>query len=300
MDLNDYFYFAQVVEKRGFAAASRATGVPKSRLSRHVQQLEERLGVKLIQRSPRQFHVTDIGQAFYNQARAALDHIDAAEAAINNQSKEISGRVTISCSASTAQFVLKEVLSNFLCAHPGVEIAMQVTGQSVDLIEEGIDFAIRGHTNDLPDSSLIQRLLADVPWGLFASPNFLEIHGHPETPDDLNGLDGLKLGWTSHQGVWSLTGPDDLSASIPYNSRLTSDDMVTLKNAAIRGLGILAVPAYTCRDEVKSDRLVRLLPEWIAAEARLTLLMPSRRGTLPAVNALVDYLTEEIPAYTQL
>lgn len=295
IDLNDYFYFVHVVEQRGFSPAARFLEVPKSRLSRHVQQLEERLGVRLIQRTSRQFAVTEIGQAFYQHARTLMDEMEAAEATVKRQTNTLSGRVRISCSVSMAQFVLKDLVARFLRENPKVDIIQQVTNQHVDLVESGIDVAIRAHSDPLPDSDLIQRKLFPAPWGLFAGQSYLDREGTPVSPQDLSRHTGLKLGWQPASGQWHLRHHNGMRASVPFNPRLCSDDMITLKHAAIDGLGIVALPAYMCRQEEAKGQLQALLPDWTAGDAEVTLLMPSRQGVIPAVKALTDFLVQEAP-----
>lgn len=295
IDLNDYFYFVHVVEQKGFSPAARLLDVPKSRLSRHVQQLEQRLDARLLQRSSRQFAVTEVGQAFYQHARNMLDEMAIAEATVKRQTQTLSGRVKLSCSVSMAQFVLKDLLAQFLNQHPKVDIIQQVTNQHVDLIESGIDLAIRAHSAPLPDSDLIQRHLFPAPWGLFAGPGYLEKAGTPHSPEDLAQHSGLKLGWQPASGNWHLQHSNGMQASVPFTPRLCSDDMMTLKHAAMSGLGIIGLPAYMCRQEVNSGQLQPVLPEWSAGDAQVTLLMPSRHGVIPAVKALADFLLKEAP-----
>lgn len=295
MDLNDYFYFAHVVEKRGFASAGRALGVPKSRLSRHVQQLEDRLGVRLIQRTSRQFIVTGPGEALYRHARRVLDEVELAETSLQNQTDTITGTVRLSCSVGVAQFAIREAISHFLSENPRVQIIQQVTNQSVDLVASGIDIAIRGHTEQLPDSSLVQSRLASVPWHLYTGQAYLEHKGVPSQPEALDEHTGLKLGWRPAFGHWTLRNRQGASVAIQFEPRLCSDDMVTLKHAAADGLGIVALPDYVCRDFVETGRLVQILPEWTAAEAQLSLLMPSRKGLPAAVKALADHLRDTVP-----
>ncbi len=300
LDLNDYFYFAHVVEKGGFAAAGRALAVPKSLLSRRVRQLEDRLGVRLIQRTSRQFVVTDVGQALYRRARAALDEMEAAEAEVRCQTDSLSGRVRLSCSVGMAQYTLGDILSRFLLENPGVEVILNVTNRHVNLVESGIDIALRGHVGALPDSSLIQRTVARTPWFLFASPAYLERAGCPSTPEDLGSHVGLKAGWRPELGEWSLLGPKGTRSSVHFRPKLCSDDMSTLKTAAAAGLGIVALPGYVCRQELKAGELVIVLPDWLAADAQISLLQPTNRGALPVVRALAEHLCAELPRITEM
>lgn len=294
MDLNSYRYFVHVVEKRGFTAAGSALGVPKSRLSRHVRQLEERLGVRLIQRTSRQFVVTEIGQTFYRHARAALDEVEAAEAEVKRQTNSLSGQVRLSCSVGVAAFALSGPIADFLAENPRVDVIQNVTNRAVDLVASGIDIAIRGHTGALPDASVVQRMVARTPWYLFASPAYLDRTGWPAHPAELDAHQGLKVGWKPELGQWSLRGPDAVQVTVPFRPRLCSDDMSTLAQAAAQGLGVVALPGYVCRTAVAEGRLVRVLPGWIAADAQLSMLLTTRRGRLPAVEALATHLCCEL------
>lgn len=296
IDLNDYFYFVHVVEKKGFTPAAKALNMPKSRLSRHISKLEERLDIKLIQRTSRQFNVTETGQLFYQHARALLDEMEAAEAAIESRKTSLSGRVTMSCSLGVAQFAVKDLIVEFLQKHPKVELVQQVTNQNIDLVSSGIDLAIRGHVETLPDSSIIQRSLATVSWQLFASPDYLAKTGSPQTPYDLFKRQTLKVGWQPVVGHWTLQNNEGVKTTVPYNPQLCSDDMSTLKTAAMNGLGIVSLPAYTCIQEINEGSLVRVLPNWVTGKAQLSLLTPSRRAQSPSAKALGEHLLNNLSA----
>lgn len=294
IDLNDYFYFVQVVEKQGFSAAAEVLGMPKSRLSRHVKNLEERLDTVLIQRTSRQFHITDSGRLFYQHARSLIDEMELAETVMQQQKRSVSGRVSVSCSVGVAQFALQPLMIRFLEMHPQLQLVQHVTNQPVDLIAAGIDMAIRGHAAPLPDSSLIQRHLASVPWHLFTGPSYIEKYGRPTSPYDLFKQRVLKVGWQPSQSQWSLESRSGVKVSVPFDAVFSSDDMGTLKEAAHHGLGIVALPAYTCTDELAQNKLVRILPEWNAGIAELTLLLPTRKGFSGQAQLLRDYLLSEV------
>ncbi|BBN80328.1 LysR family transcriptional regulator [Pseudoalteromonas sp. A25] len=294
IDLNDYYYFVHVVEKQGFTPAAAALNMPKSRLSRHVSKLEERLDIKLIQRTSRQFNVTETGQIFYQHARALLNEMEAAEAAIESRKTSLSGRVTISCSLGVAQFAVKDLLIKFLQEHPKVELVQQVTNQNIDLISSGVDLAIRGHIESLPDSTIIQRSLATVSWHLFASPDYLTKTGTPQSTYDLFKRQSLKVGWQPSDGHWTLENKEGLKTTVPYNPQLCSDDMGTLKQAAIKGLGIVSLPSYVCRNEINDGTLLRVLPDWISGRAQLSLLTPSRKAQSPSAKAVGEFLLKHL------
>ena len=297
LDLTNVFYFVQAVEKKGMSAAARALDVPKSTVSRHIQALEAVLGARLIQRTTRSFALTDIGQAFYKHAVATLVEAESAENVVRERLAQPSGTIRFSCSVPLAQLGLADLIPRFMTLYPRVRIVQHATNRYVDPVQEGFDVCIRAHSAFLPSSSLIQRHLVDVPWHLFAGAEYLKRKGSPANPEDLAHHEGIGLRQFEEQHIWSLTHEErpDKTASIPYAPCLQSDDMGTLKVAA-RTLGIVALPGYVGRQEVQSGLLVRVLPQWHAGIAKLSLLMPSRRGLLPSVRAFIDFLHSHVPS----
>lgn len=295
MDLNQAYYLVHVVEKQGFSAAARALGIPKSRISRQVKTLEESLGMRLLNRDSRHMSLTEAGEAYYRHAKMALDCMVAAEAAVRKDKDALEGTVTVSCSVGVAQFALSRIVLRFLAENPRVVLRLQASNDYADMIGDGIDLAIRGHASLLPDSGLIQRRITETPWHLFGSPGHAQQIGVAVTPSDLEGLPGLALGWRPEGNSWSLQGPDGRTASVPYAARLRSDDMATLKQAAAEGLGVVALPAYVCAEDVAAGRLTRLLPDWTAGLPEISLLMHERRGNPPQVDAFAAFLRRELP-----
>lgn len=295
MDLNQAYYLVHVVEKQGFSAAARTLGIPKSRISRQVGNLEASLGTRLLNRDSRHMSLTEAGEAYYRHAKMALDCMVAAETAVRRNQDTLEGTVTLSCSVGVAQFGLAGILPRFLKENPRVVLQVQASNDFSDLISDGIDLAIRGHFKLLPDSGLIQRRLTQVPWQLFGTPSIAQQIGPMASPADLDGLPGLTLGWRPGGNSWSLQGPGGANASVPYATRMRSDDMVSLKQAAASGLGVVALPVYTCTQDVVAGRLSRLLPEWNAGLPEISLLMHGRRGNPPQVDALATFLRRELP-----
>ncbi|WP_421907358.1 LysR substrate-binding domain-containing protein [Mameliella sp.] len=295
MDLNQAYYLVHVVEKQGFSAAARTLGIPKSRISRQVRTLEEALGTRLLNRDSRHMSLTEAGEAYYRHARMALDCMAAAEAAVRKDKDVLEGTVTLSCSVGVAQFALSHILPRFLAENPRVVLRLQASNDYADMIGDGIDLAIRGHVTLLPDSGLIQRRITDVPWHLFGAPDLAHEIGTGAAPTDLQGQPGLALGWRPGGNSWSLQGPGGSTASIPYAARMRCDDMVSLKQAAAAGLGVVALPAYVCAEDVSAGRLSRLLPDWTAGLPEISLLMHERRGNPPQVDALAAFLRRELP-----
>lgn len=293
-DLNDLLYFVRVVDGGGFARASRVLHVPKSSLSRRIRALEARLGTRLIHRTSRSFHVTPAGREVYRHALGMLVEAEAAQDAVKRWLAEPAGAIRFTCSIGIARY-MSGLVSRFLLAHPKIDVVQHVTNRFVDLLEEGLDVGVRAHTGPLPDSALVQRSLGRTPWHLFAAPEHLDRHGSPLEPSGLGGRPGLVLGSRNDEPVWRLSSADGAVTRVPFLRRLASDDLETLKHAAVAGLGILAAPGYACRAETEAGLLRRVLPAWAAGHASITLLMPSRRGLLPSVRAFADFLATEFP-----
>jgi DNA-binding transcriptional LysR family regulator len=297
LDLNDFLIFVQVVDRGGFTAASHTLRVPKSTLSHRMQQLESQLEVRLLNRTSRQFGMTDAGQDFYRHAVAMLREAEAAENTIRNRLTEPSGTVKCTAGVATMQFAMSGVIADFLVQHPKVNVVAHAVDRTVDIVGENYDVAVRAHTDPLPDSNLVQRTLAPAPWYLFAGADYLDLNGTPKTPQDLRNHPSLFMMRTGVAPVWKLrhiSKPRD-EIVMPLTPRLLSDNMVGLQDAAIKGLGIVSLPGYVCRSAVRSGALRRVLPDWLAGDSTLTALMPYRQGLLPSVRAFLDHLAAEFP-----
>jgi DNA-binding transcriptional LysR family regulator len=302
LDLNDFFYFVQVVDRGGFTAAGRMLRVPKSTLSHRIQQLEANLGVRLLNRTSRRFGMTDAGEEFYCHSVAMLQEAERAEVAMRHRLTEPTGTVRFTAAVATMQFAMREMVADFLIQYPKVNVVGHATDQAVDIVGDNYDVAIRAHSDPLPDSTLVQRTLAPAPWFLFAGTAYLDANRAPEIPQDLAMHPSLFMMRTGVAPTWRLRhsseGEDEIV--MPLAPRLLSDDMVGLKQAAIAGLGIVALPGYVCRDEVRSGALRRVLPAWRAGDSTLTALIPYRQGVLPSVRAFIDFLAAAFPKVIHL
>ncbi|AOI57050.1 LysR family transcriptional regulator [Burkholderia diffusa] len=291
-DLNDLYYFVQVVEHGGFAPAGRALNMPKSRLSRRIALLEARLGMRLIQRSTRRFTVTDVGQTYYAHCRAMLVEADAADEAIALLHEEPRGIVRISCPVVLLDSLVGAMIAAFMVACPRVEIHLEATNRRVDVVGEGIDVAIRVRPPPLEDSDLALRVLAERGQCLVASPALLRERGVPAVPADLTRLPSLDHGVPQAAHVWRLRGPDGAQAEIHHQPRLVTGGMLALRAAAVAGVGIVQLPTMMVRDEVARGELATVLPDWAPRREIVHAVFASRRGLLPAVRALLDFLAE--------
>jgi len=294
-DLNDLYYYVQVVDHGGFAPAGRALGMPKSKLSRRIAQLEERLGTRLIQRSTRRFAVTEIGQTYYGHCKAMLVEADAADEAIALTHAEPRGIVRMTCPVALLDARIADMLAAFMAAYPRVEIHLEETNRRVDVVGEGIDVAIRVRPPPLEDSDLVMRMLAERGQCLVACPRLLT-GGIPQVPADLAGLPSMDLGLPQHEHVWHLIGPDGTEAAIRHRPRLVTRGMLALRAAALAGVGVVQLPSMMVREQIARGELVHVIPGWAPRREIIHAVFASRRGLLPAVRALLDFLAERFEA----
>jgi len=291
-DLNDFYFFAAVVEHGGFSAASRALNVPKSRLSKRVSMLEDGFGVRLLQRTTRKFMVTEAGDRFYRHCQAMLAEARSATEAIAQLGGEACGTVRLSCPVSLAQSLLAPALPKFLARHPQVQLRVVSSNRRVDVIGEGFDVAVRVRDKLDSDAELVARSFGAKRVVLVASPAFLAEHGEPGAPQDLATLPLLSIFEHEGEQTWDLYDSACSRVSVPVRPRLITGEFRILIDAALQGAGIAWVPEQSCIEEIRSGRLRVLLPEWGLPQGVLHIVYPSRRGMLPAVRALVDFLVE--------
>lgn len=294
-DLNDLYYYVQVVDHGGFSPAGRALGIPKSKLSRRIALLEERLGARLIQRSTRRFAVTESGQTYYSHCKAMLVEADTADEAIALTQAEPRGIVRMTCPVALLDARVAEMVAAFMVQYPRVEIHLEETNRRVDVVGEGIDVAIRVRRPPIEDSELVMRVFADRGQCLVACPHLLA-NVIPQVPADLAGLPSMDLGLPQHEHIWNLIGPDGAQAAIRHQPRLITRGMLALRTAAIAGVGVVQLPSMMVREQIERGELVHVIPGWAPQREIVHAVFASRRGMLPAVRALVDFLANRFHA----
>ncbi len=299
-DLNDMLYFAEVVERGGFAAAGRALGIPKSRLSRRVSDLEAQLGVRLLQRTTRKLSLTEVGESYLRHCQAMREAAQAAADTVAQVQTEPRGTVRVTCPVTLAQTVLAELMPVFLERHPQVRVEMQVTNRVVNLVEEGIDVALRVRANLEDSGSMVVKRLDDARQVLVASPDLLARRGTPETLAELSRLDSMAMSAADGRSSLRLIGPDGREEVVQLSPRYVADDLLTLKLAAVAGTGMCWLPDYMCQAELNEGRLVRLLPQWSTPRGVVHAVFPSRRGLAPSVRRFLDFLGEKVPGHSDL
>ena len=291
-DLNDMLYFAEVVEQGGFAAAARHLGVPKSKLSRRVAELETGLGVRLLHRTTRKLSLTEVGEMYLRHCTAMRDEAQAATEAVERQQTAPRGTIRVACPVTLAQTTLGPIIANFMAEYPQVRIDMRVNNRVVDLVEEGVDVALRVRPTLEDSGSLVVKNLGMSRTLLVASPLLIARQGQPTAPQGLEAMDSVAMSATDGKATLILLNAQGDTFSYVHQPRLLADDLATLRFAALGGTGVCAIPEYMCRADIRAGHLVEVLPGWAPRPGIFHAVYPSRRGMVPAVRRFLDYLGE--------
>lgn len=286
-----------VVEHGGFSAAERATDIPKSKLSRRVHNLEERLGVRLIQRSSRHFAVTDIGMNVYRHAQVMMTAAQAAHDLVDHLSIQPRGVIKMSLPVSIAQNEIAKILPEFLKTYPEIKVQLIVSNRRVDIINEGIDIALRVRSNLDDDPTLVLRKFEKIEQHLFASQAYLNQYGDLKQPEDLSEHRILSMVDEHLDQHIVVHDEDNHQKKIKVNPVVMGSDLMMLAQLARQNCGIALLPDTIAQDYIESGELVRVLPNWKAPHGILHAVYPSRRGQLPAVRVLIDYLVKQLSKY---
>jgi DNA-binding transcriptional LysR family regulator len=297
-DLNDLSFFAAVVANGGFSAASRALDVPKSRISRRVAALEGQLGVRLVERSTRRFNVTEVGHDVYRHARAALAEAEAIDDVASRLKAEPQGLVRLACPQGVDRLLAAE-LPPFLQRYPKLRVQVLVGNRRVDLIEEGVDLAIRVRDELDGDGDLQVKIIGRTRRLLVASSALLDARGRPQTPADLTSYPTLSLTERPGPDRWELENVDGVQTVVAHEPRLSATEFSILRQAALDGLGVAFMAEYACRDPLADGRLEHVLPEWGGRAAIFHVVFTSRRGLLPSVRAVIDFAAAALNPQSQ-
>jgi DNA-binding transcriptional LysR family regulator len=291
-DLNNLFFFAKVVDCGSYTAAAEVLSMQTSKLSRRIGALESELGVRLLNRTTRKLSLTEAGKTLHRHCVALIAEAEAAKDAINHTLSAPRGLVRVSCPPGLLQGGVADILGRYLAAYPEVRVALEATNRPVDVVDEGIDIAIRVRLPPFDDSDLAMRSFGPSDMILVASPALVTTHGRPQALADIARMPTLTTGRLGKEHRWHFVDAESRSAELVHNPRLSTDDFYTVRRAAIRGLGVARLPALLVRSDLSSGALVRLLPSLRSRSGVVHAVFPSRRGMVPAVRSLLDALSE--------
>lgn len=283
--------FVRAVDCGGFSAAGRELDLTPSALSKLVTRLEDRLGVRLINRTTRQLQLTNEGEAFYKRSQSILTALDEAEAEVVNAGASPSGLLRVHCGTSFGSHQLAPALPRFIKRYPGVHLELSISDLPPELTGECFDLSIR--KGQLEDSCLIARRICDIQRVVCASPAYLEEHGTPRIPQDLLSHNCLWITRMPALRRWSFT-VGKATETINVSGNLAANNADTILQLAIAGAGIARLTEVTVSEALRSGRLVTILNDCQQAESvPLFAVYPGGRHLAPKVRVMVDFLLEE-------
>lgn len=288
----------RVVDDGSFSAAARTLGLTPSAVSKQISALEDRLGTRLLSRTTRRLMLTEAGRTLLDRARPILEAMAEAEESVTALGSSPRGLLKVNMPVAFGETHIAPILPGFLARYPDIRLEVGQADRYVDLIEEGIDVAVR--IAELKDSSLIARRLAPMRRIVCAAPGYLERHGTPERPEDLRGHNCLTFIERTHQMDWRF-GPEDAQRVVAVSGTLSTNATETLRHAALAGVGIVRLSNYVVTPDLKTGALVRLLVDYEIQESSVYAVFPASRHLSPKTRAFVDYLIEKVgrPQYWQ-
>lgn len=295
LDLNDLSLFHTVAFHKGFSAAARASGVPKATLSKRVAHLEEKLGVRLLERTTRSMRLTQVGLDVYEQVEAMLVNAKSAADAAAQAQSEPNGVVRVACPQGLIQDLVIDLLPVFLRLYPKVRVQLKIINRRADIVEDGVDVALRARMRLDADPNLIMRKFAETRSILVTSPALLGDLRSPLTIESLSTLPTLTQFEERGEVLWDLVGPDGEARQVSHRPRLMCTSFDVLRASAAAGAGVTLLPDFVAAPALASGDLVHILPDWQSPASTLHAVFSSKRGLAPAVRVWLDFLASEIP-----
>jgi DNA-binding transcriptional LysR family regulator len=289
-NLNDLRLFAEVVERGSFTAAARGLSLQTSKLSRRVRALEEELGVRLLNRTSRSLSLTETGRQFHQHCLALVAESKAAKEIVDQTRSKPQGTVRISCPVALLSSGMAEIISRYIQDNPQVQVLVDATNRRVDVVEEGLDVAIRVRSPPLEDTDLAVRQLGLSTLVLVASPDLVERYAAPMSIESLTDWPTISMANSSERYIWNLVDAGGQLVSLVHRPRLATDDIASLRIAALLGVGVALLPFESVDTALQAGRLRRLLPDLATKTGLVHAIFPTRRGMVPAVRHLLDAL----------
>jgi DNA-binding transcriptional LysR family regulator len=294
MHLDDVAAFVRVVDRGGFAPVARALKVPTSTVSRAVARLEETLGTRLVQRTTRSVRATHEGRAFYDEVAPAIAALHHAARGVEETERLPRGRLRVTAPNDLGTTFLAAAVVEFTRRHPRVEVELVLTGRMVNLVEEGIDIALRA--GKLADSSLVAKKLGDGPLELYASVAYAQTRGIPASLEDLAQHDIVNFRPRDGVTRWTLQGPDG-EVEVELRGRIGADDFLSVRAAIRAGGGIGLLSRFISEPDLTDGVLMRVLPAYHVAGAPLHVVHASSRNVPARVTAFRDFIIEAFARY---
>jgi DNA-binding transcriptional LysR family regulator len=290
--LTDVAVFVRVVEHGSFTQAAEHLGISRSVISKYVSRLEDRLGVRLLNRTTRRLSLTEAGRILYERSRRSLLDIEDAEAEVSQLQQTPRGILRINSPMSFGILHIAPLLSEFRAQYPDIAIDMNLDDRKIDIVDEGYDVSVR--ISDMPDSSLVAKRLASCHHAIVASPEYLDTHGTPRTPDDLLDHNVLSFSYQSSVNDWHFLSPANENVSVAVNSSVQINNSLAIREALLGSLGIARIPTFVVGRDLQLGKLRSVLSDYKILEVSIYLVYPQRRHLSPKVRAFVDFMSSRI------
>jgi len=291
MDLNDIVVFTKVVETKSFTGAAEQLGLPKSTVSRKLAQLEERLGVRLVQRTTRKLALTDIGEAYYERCSRIVADVAAAEQLVTDMQATPRGRLRVTAPVDISSAYLGDIVAAFISGHPEVNVEVEATDRVVDLIEEGYDLAVR--FGPMPESTLIAVRLCGITGMLCAAPSYLSRRGTPKTVEELDEHERVLFTPGSRNQTWTLVN-GEVMYEFGRPAHFASNNFGAVRDVVLSGGGLAVLSDFMVASDIKQGLLVHVLPEWSSRTNDVHAVYPARQNLPPRLSLFLEHLVKSL------
>lgn len=289
MDLNEILVFTRVVETKSFTGAADLLGLPKSTVSRKLAQLEERLGVRLLQRTTRKLALTDAGQAYYERCAKIVADAAAAEKLVTDMQATPRGMLRVTAPVDLSTAFLGPMLAAFCSEHPEISIELAAADQVVDLIEDGFDVGIR--FGPLQESTFAARRLCRVHMQLWAAKSYIARRGMPRSPDELDDHDRVLFTPVTRMQSWELVGPEGETYELARPARFASNNLAAVRSVMIEGGGIAIMPNFFAAEPSAAGLIEQVLPGWECRFNEVFAVYPGRQNLPPKLQLFLEHLS---------
>jgi len=290
--LTDIAVFVRVVDSGSFTAAAERLSLSKSVVSKYVTRLENRLGARLLNRTTRRLSLTEIGRAFYERSQRGLLEIEEAEAEVSRLQGEPRGTLRINAPMSFGVLHVAPAIPDFLSRYPELSVDMNLDDRKIDVIKGGFDVSVR--ISDLPDSSLIARRVGPCRHAVVASPEYLERHGSPRTPEELRKHNVITYQYQESALEWHFRAENEKPITVPVSGSIQMNNSLALRQALLNGAGITRTPTFVVGRDIQAGRLQAILTNYETLEVSIYLVFAQRQHLAPKVRAFVDFMAERI------
>jgi DNA-binding transcriptional LysR family regulator len=280
--------FVRVVDLGSFSKAAAELGMGQPAATKQVRRMEAQLGARLLHRSTRGVTPTEIGLLYYEKCKLITHHVEEAESLASLMQAQVQGALRISTSVAFGRRVMAPLVMQFMQVNPRLQVDLGCEDRYVDLVEQGVDVAIR--MGRLADSTLGSRYLGLNPWVVVASPDYLREHGTPRQPKDLPRHDALIYSTVQGDARWHFSGAQGRAASVAVRGRLRSNNLSMLLSAARAGFGVAALPRYVAQESVRTGTLVTVLDDWQLPQQEIHAVYPSPRMVPAKVTQFIEWL----------